>query len=92
MFVGGTAILFGAAYMAVWRDYWVNRPLLICGTILKYWVLAISPFGFLTSGLSLQVLLVFGVGNLVFAASHPLLAATGWKIGRACTEKGPLET
>jgi hypothetical protein len=26
MFVGGTAILFGAAYIAAWRDYRENRP------------------------------------------------------------------
>ena len=67
MFVGGTAILFGAAYIAVWRDYKRNRPLLVCGTVLKYWAFAISMFGFLTSGVSLQVLLLFGVGNLIFA-------------------------
>ena len=68
MFVGGTAILFGAAYIAVWRNYRENRPLLVCGAVLKYWAFVISLFGFLTSDLSLQVLLVFGVGNLIFAA------------------------
>jgi len=60
-------MLFGAAYIAVWRDYQQNRPLLVCGTVLKYWAFAISLFGFLTSSLSLQVLLLFGVGNLIFA-------------------------
>jgi hypothetical protein len=75
MFVGGTAVLFGAAYIAVLRDYRRNRPLLVYGTVLKYWAFAISLFGFLTSSLSLQVLLVFGVGNLIFAAlfTHYLL-------------------
>jgi len=68
MFVGGTAILFGAAYIAVLRNYRENRPLLVCGTALKYWAFAISLFGFFTSGLSPQVLLAFGVGNLLFAA------------------------
>ena len=68
MFVGGTAVLFGAAYIAVLRDYRRNRPLLVCGTVLKYWAFAISLFGFLTSSLSLQVLLLFGIGNLIFAA------------------------
>ena len=68
MFVGGTAVLFGAAYIAVSRDYRRNRPLLVCGTVLKYWAFAISLFGFLTSGVSLQVLLLFGAGNLIFAA------------------------
>lgn len=67
MFVGGTAVLFGAAYIAVWQDYRRNRPLLVYGTILKYWAFAISLFGFLTSSLSLQMLLLFGVGNLIFA-------------------------
>jgi len=67
MFVGGTAVLFGTAYMAVWQDYRRNRTLLVYGTVLKYWAFAISLFGFLTSGLSLQVLLLFGVGNLIFA-------------------------
>ena len=47
MFVGGTAVLFGAAYIAVLRDYRRNRPLLVCGTVLKYWAFAISLFGFL---------------------------------------------
>jgi len=37
MFVGGTAVLFGAAYIAVSRDYRQNRPLLVYGTVLKYW-------------------------------------------------------
>ena len=68
MFVGGTAALFGAAYIAVWRDFRQNRPLLVCGTVLKYWAFAISLFGFLTSDLSLQVLLMLGIGNLIFAA------------------------
>jgi hypothetical protein len=40
MFVGGTAVLFGAAYIAVWRDYRRNRPLLVYGTVLKYWAFA----------------------------------------------------
>jgi len=75
MFVGGTAVLFGAAYIAVWRDCRRNRPLLVYGTVLKYWAFAISLFGFLTSSLSLQVLLLFGIGNLIFAAlfTHYLL-------------------
>ena len=75
MFVGGTAVLFGAAYIAVWQDYRRNRPLLVYGTVLKYWAFAISLFGFLTSSLSLQVLLLFGVGNLIFAVlfTHYLL-------------------
>jgi hypothetical protein len=75
MFVGGTAVLFGAAYIAVRRDYRRNRPLLVYGTILKYWAFAISLYGFLTSSLSLEVLLLFGIGNLIFAAlfTHYLL-------------------
>ena len=67
MFAGGTAVLFGAAYISVWRDYRRNRPLLIYGTVLKYWAFAISLFGFLSSRLSIQVLLLFGGGNLAFA-------------------------
>jgi hypothetical protein len=66
-FVGGTAVLFGIAYIAVWRDCQQNRPLLVYGTALKYWAFAISLFGFITSTLSLEVLLLFGVGNLIFA-------------------------
>jgi hypothetical protein len=75
MFVGGMAVLFGAAYIAVWRDYQQNRPLLVYGTILKYWACAISLFGFITSNLSIQMLLLFGIGNLIFAAlfTHCLL-------------------
>jgi hypothetical protein len=67
MFAGGTAVLFGAAYFALWRDYGRNRPLLVYGTVLKYWAFAISFYGFLSSSLSLQVLILFGGGNLVFA-------------------------
>lgn len=67
MFVGGTAVLFGVAYLAVWRDYGRNRPLLVYGTALKYWAFLISLFGFVTSTVSLPVLLLFGVGNLIFA-------------------------
>ena len=79
MFVGGTAVLFGVAYLAVLRDYPRNRPLLAYGTVLKYWAFAISLFGFLTSSLSLQVLLLFGVGNLIFAVlfTHYLLRLQG---------------
>lgn len=67
MFAGGTAVLFGAAYLAVSRDYRQNRPMLVYGTVLKYWAFAISLFGFITSALSLRVLLLFGGGNLIFA-------------------------
>lgn len=68
MFTGGTAVLFGIAYLAVSKDYWRNRPLLVCGTALKLWAFAISVFGYMTSALSPEVLLLFGVGNLLFAA------------------------
>ena len=68
MFAGGTAVLFGSAYIAVLRDYRRNRPLLVCGTVLKYWAFAISLYGFLTSSLSLEVMVLFGLGNLIFAA------------------------
>jgi len=79
MFVGGTAVLFGAAYLAVWRDYRQNRPLLVYGTVLKYGAFAISLFGFLRLSLSLQMLLLFGVGNLIFAVlfTHYLLRPQG---------------
>lgn len=80
MFVGGVAVLFGCAYLAVSRDYHRNRPLLVCGTVLKYWAFAISLFGFLMSDLSPQMLVVFGVGNLVFAVlftSHLLRRPAG---------------
>jgi hypothetical protein len=60
-------MLFGAAYIAAWRDKRQNRLLLVYGTVLKYWAFAISLFGFLRSTLSLQVLLLFGVRNLIFA-------------------------
>ena len=67
MFAGGTAVLFGIAYLAVCKDYRRNRPLLVCGTALKLWAFAISVFGYVTSALSWEVLLLFGVGNLMFA-------------------------
>jgi hypothetical protein len=70
MFVDGTAVLFGAPYIAVWRDYRQNRPLLVYGTVLKYWAFAISLFGVLMSTPSLQVLLLFGGGNLIFGVLY----------------------
>ena len=67
MFAGGTAVLFGFVYISVFRNYPKNRPLLVYGTALKYWVFLISVFGFSFADLSLQVLLLFGGINLVFA-------------------------
>ncbi len=67
MFAGGTAVLFGAAYLAVRKNYARNRPLLLYGTVLKYWAFAIALYGFVFLDISLAVLLSFGCGKLIFA-------------------------
>jgi hypothetical protein len=75
LFAGGTAVLFGIAYIAVSRNYQKNRPLLVYGTALKYWAFAIGALGFSQSWLSIQALLAFGAGNLVFAVLFTWLLA-----------------
>jgi hypothetical protein len=67
LFAGGTAVLFGAAYVAIATNFDANRKLLVCGTVLKYWAFAISLWLFVSSGISIQVLAAFGGGNLVLA-------------------------
>jgi hypothetical protein len=67
MFVGGTAITFGLAYLHVARSGRYRDPLLRFGTGLKYWAFAAAVTAYIFHGLSLAMLLVFGIANLCFA-------------------------
>jgi hypothetical protein len=68
LFAGGTAVLFGAAYFSAAGNYSANRRVLVYGAVLKYWAFAISVWLFLSSRISLPVLIGFGGGNAAFAA------------------------
>jgi hypothetical protein len=67
LFVGGTAITFGLAYGYVARTSAYGSALLAFGTGLKYWAFVASLISHLFFGLSLAMLLLFGVPNLIFA-------------------------
>jgi len=67
LFVGGTALTFGIAYADLSRRPGGDLRLLYYGTALKYWAFLVSLYCFLFEGLSSQVLLLFGCGNLLFA-------------------------
>jgi hypothetical protein len=67
MLAGGTAVLFGIAYLAVLNDYSRNKPLMILGMALQYWVFAISLAAFRTSDVSVEVFAFLGGGNFLFA-------------------------
>jgi len=76
LFVGGTAITFGIGYLNLGRGREGERGFLYYGAGLKYWAFIISTYCFLSSGLSLQMLLAFGVPNLVFAVLFTRILAT----------------
>lgn len=86
LFVGGTAVLFGTAYIAVATNYHANRPLLVYGTVLKYWAFAISLWLFLASDISVAILVSFGCGNLAFAVlfTYHLWQRAGRESVKAC--------
>ena len=67
LFVGGTAITFGIAYFFIARRKSFDPSVLYYGTGLKYWAFAASVFAFLIAGLSVEMLILFGCANLVFA-------------------------
>ena len=67
LFVGGTAITFGIGYWNLGREWERGSGFLYYGAGLKYWAFIISTHCFFFSGLSLQMLLAFGLPNLVFA-------------------------
>ena len=67
LFTGGTAFVFGVAYASISKSYDRNRLVLTCGTALKYWAFLASLYCFLYYELSVEVLVLFGGINLVFA-------------------------
>lgn len=67
LFVGGTAITFGIGYLNLGRGRGEGSSFLYYGAGLKYWAFIISSYCFLFSDLSIQMVLAFGVPNLVFA-------------------------
>lgn len=67
LFVGGTAITFGLAYLHLVLGTVYRTPLLFFGTGLKYWAFVAALVSYLSFGLPASVLVLFGVLNLLFA-------------------------
>jgi hypothetical protein len=89
MFVDGTAVLFGAAYIAVWQDYRRNRPLLVYGTVLKYWAFAIACLAFSRRAFAPSAASVRRRKPDLCSAVHSSpAAATGPKVGRTRQRQG----
>jgi len=65
LFVGGTAIIFGAGYINVFQNPKRHASMLIHGAVLKIWAFIISVFCYSQYGLSLLMLIGFGFGNLI---------------------------
>ena len=76
LFVGGTAITFGIGYLSLARGREGGTSFLYYGAGLKYWAFIISTYCFLFVDLSLQMLLAFGLPNLVFAVLFTRILAT----------------
>ena len=76
LFVGGTAITFGIGYLNLGRGREGGNRFLYYGAGLKYWAVIISTYCFLSSDLSLQMLLAFGLPNLVFAVLFTRILVT----------------
>lgn len=83
LFVGGTAITFGIGYLNLGRGVEQRNTFLYYGAGLKYWAFIISMYCVIFSGLSLQMLLAFGLPNLVFAVlfTRILMTAGAGKSG-----------
>lgn len=73
LFVGGTAITFGLAYLNLAKAEKHRAPILYYGTGLKYWAFVAALVSFLHFGLPLSILFGFGVGNLCFALLFTLI-------------------
>lgn len=76
LFVGGTAITFGIGYLNLGRGREGGSGFLYYGAGLKYWAFIISTYCFLSSDLSIQMLLAFGLPNLVFAVLFTRILVT----------------
>jgi len=76
LFVGGTAITFGIGYLSLGRGREGGTSFLYYGAGLKYWAFIISMYCFLSGGLSLRMLLAFGLPNLVFAVLFTRILVT----------------
>jgi hypothetical protein len=73
LFVGGTAITFGLAYLYVARSGRYREPILFFGTGLKYWAFVAAVISYAFYDLSLTMLLLFGIANLGFALLFTLI-------------------
>jgi hypothetical protein len=76
LFVGGTAITFGIGYLNLGRGAEGGSTFLYYGAGLKYWAFIISMYCFLSSDLSLQMLLAFGIPNFAFAVLFTRILVT----------------
>lgn len=77
LFVGGTGITFGLAYVHVLRSGTYRSPLLFLGAGLKYWAFIAALVSYRFFGLSLSVLFMFGLLNLCFAVLFTLILRSG---------------
>jgi hypothetical protein len=80
LFVGGTAVLFGVAYLHAASAEARRATVLLYGSVLKYWAFAISLLCYFFFGLSGTMLLVFGVTNLCFALLFTRVLAVGKEV------------
>ncbi len=67
LFVGGTAVTFGLAYLHLSRGGVYRTPMLFFGTGLKYWAFAAALVSYFFYGLPVSVLVLFGLLNLCLA-------------------------
>jgi hypothetical protein len=73
LFVGGTAVTLGVAYLQIARAGVHRVPLLAFGTVLKYWAFLAALVSYFFFGLSAEVFVLFGVTNLCFAILFTLV-------------------
>lgn len=67
LFVGGTAVALGLAYLHLAQSSTYRAPILFVGTAMKYWAFVAALVSYLFFGLSVSMLVLFGVANLCFA-------------------------
>ncbi len=83
LFVGGTAITFGVGYLNLGRGQEKGSGFLYYGAGLKYWAFVISVYCFFFSGLSILMVLAFGLPNLVLAVLFTrIIVTTGAGLSR----------
>jgi hypothetical protein len=67
LFTAGTAFAFGSMYVYLFMHPRYALPFLVFGTALKYWAFAASLAAYLRSSLPRDILVTFGVSNLLVA-------------------------